>query len=112
MDRLEEAYAALVAHIDKHGNKGPMNGYDVIAIELGMNMEDQSDDCDIDQSFEMAEDGGSMLFTYFLRPAFSDDDAVEETYSLTLTRSDAVSKERVWRYLDGQLEQEPLQKAA
>ena len=112
MDRLEKAFSALAAHIDKHGHKGPMNGYDVIAIELGMNMEDQSDGCDIDQSFEMTEDGGSMLFTYFLQPALSDEDAVEETYSLTLTRSDAGSKERVWRYVDGQLEHEPLQKAA
>ena len=111
MDRLEEAYAALVAHIDKHGHKGPMNGYDVIAIELGMNMEDQSDGCDIDQTFEMGVDGGSMLFTYFLRPAFSDDDAIEETYELCLTRTDAVQQRR-WHYLDGQLEQEPLQKAA
>lgn len=112
MDRLEEAFNALAAHIDKHGHKGPANGYDVIAIELGLNMEDQSDGSDIDQSFEMVEDGGSIAFSYFLLPAFEDDQAVEETYRLSLTRSDAVKEEREWRYLDGKLDQEPLRQAA
>lgn len=112
MHRLEEAFSALVAHIEKQGHKGPMNGYDVIAIELGLNMEDQSDGNDIDQSFEMTDDAGSIAFSYFLLPAFSDEDAVEETYRLVLTRTDAVSQERTWRYLDGKLDQEPLRKAA
>jgi len=113
MDRLEEAFSALVAHIDKHGHKGPTNGYDVIAIEIGMTMEDQSDGNDIDQSFEMVDDGGTIAFSYFLLPPMDDGQAVEETYRLTLTRTDAVKEEREWLYVDGKLNnQEPLSQAA
>ena len=112
MDRLEEAFNALVAHIEKHGHKGPLNGYDVIAVELGMNMEDLSDGSDIDQSFEMVDDSGTIALTYFLEPSFSDDQPVKESYRLTLTRTGAASIERKWEYEDQKRVSQPLRKAA
>ena len=113
MDRLEEAFSALVAHIEKHGHKGPMNGYDVIAVELGMNMEDQSDGSDIDQSFEMAENGGTITLSYVLEPSFSDEQPVKESYRLALTRTGAASLTREWEFEDGKLiDHTPVRKAA
>lgn len=113
MDRLEEAFNALIAHIDKHGHNGPLNGYDVIAIELGMTMEDVSDGNDIDQSFEMFEEGGTIALSYFLEPSFSDDQPVKESYRLTLSRTGAASVEQAWQYEDRKLiEHQPLRKAA
>lgn len=113
MDRLEEAFNALAAHVDKHGHKGPLNGYDVIAVELGMTLEDVSDGSDIDQSFEMVEDGGTIALSYFLEPSFSDDQPVKESYRLTLTRTGTASIERTWEYEDRKLiDHKPIQKAA
>ncbi|WP_022684112.1 hypothetical protein [Sphingobium bisphenolivorans] len=112
MDRLEEAYAALAAHIDIHGKKGPYNGIEEIAADLGMNKVDMSDADDIHFAYRLNQTGAKLTLIYLLVPA-PEGQPIEENYWLELSGRGPASHAKVWHFSDGELvDNEPIRKAA
>jgi hypothetical protein len=113
MDKLEEAFSSLAAHISLHAKNGPNNGFVEVAKDLGMSVDDLSDGNDINYALTM--DGtktGTLTLKYLMVPV-PDEDPIEEHYSLELSGRGSKSRARVWKFLDGELsEQEPVSKAA
>lgn len=113
MDKLEEAFNALAAHIDIHGKSGPRNGFIEVAQDLGMSIEDLSGGSDI--NYEISMDGekiGKLAMSYLMVPV-GENDPIREHYSLELTDLGSKSQARVWHFLGGKrVEKEPLPKAA
>lgn len=112
MDKLEEAFVALNAHIDLHGKKGPRNGFVEVAKDLGMSFSDLSDANDIHQFFTMAEGGAKLTLIYLMVPV-AEENPLEENYWLELSGRGPASHARVWHFKGGQLvDNEPLRRAA
>lgn len=113
MDKLEEAFSSLAAHISLHAKNGPFNGFVEVAKDLGMSMEDQSDGSDINYSLSMEGKKSSALTLSYLMVPVGDDDPIQEHYKLELTGRGSKDRARSWEFLDGQLTvTEPLPKAA
>ncbi|BBF70102.1 hypothetical protein [Sphingomonas bisphenolicum] len=112
MDKLEEAFTALAAHIDLHAPKGPFNGFVEVAKDLGMEMEDLSDGSDIHQVLSMGHGEGKLTLIYLLVPV-DEDEPLDENYWLELSGRGARSHAKVWHFKDGKLaNKEPIPKAA
>lgn len=113
MDKLEEAFNALAAHIDIHAKTGPCNGFVEVAKDLGMSMDDMSDGSDIHYALTMdGKKSGKLSLIYLMVPV-GDDDPIQENYWLELSGRGSNSHAKVWKFLDGELAQpEPVSKAA
>lgn len=112
MNKLEEAFNALAAHIELHGFKGPSNGFIEVGKDLGMSLDDLSDGSDIHQALAM-RDGGAKLTLIYLMVPVDEDEPLEENYWLELSGAGSASHAQVWHFKGGQLiDREPLRKAA
>ncbi|KAA9011293.1 hypothetical protein F4U94_20955 [Sphingobium limneticum] len=113
MDKLEEAFSALAAHISLHAKNGPFNGFVEVAKDLGMSMEDLSDGSDINYALSMdGKKTGTLTLNYLLVPV-DEDEPSPEHYKLELTGRGSKDRARTWQFLDGELAvPEPLPKAA
>lgn len=113
MDKLEEAFNALAAHIELHGKNGPLNGFIEVGMDLGMSMEDLSDGSDIHQVLSMeGEKAGKLTLIYLMVPV-AEEDPLEENYWLELSGAGSASHAKVWHFKDGQLaDRDPIRKAA
>lgn len=112
MDKLEEAFGALSAHVELHGKNGPQNGFIEVATDLGMELEDLSDGSDIHQFLSLREREAKLTLIYLMVPV-AEDQPIEENYWLELSGRGSDSHAKVWHFKDGQLvDREPLRKAA